>query len=385
MATLTARGWMAAAVLAAAPGCGDPCRTSAACADEGRCVSHGNVCVAHEDRDCRASAVCKKEGRCRAMGRCVAGADADCAVSDVCRQEGRCAARPPACIAVSAKDCTNSDLCREATRCALGENECVPGPPYVERPPSAAPRGGTGQGFGGCPCGCDRSEEMAGELRTAGGDGAIGAIAETLRIIAEREDAGYITEAMVEHRLRLLDVRGELATAAGKAPEVAASRDRGVPMPAGRRAGELARTKSSSRIQVAEDAALRVRAELTAHGETTELVRGREKALRASFRLGIDLRNLTDEELTLEAPVLEGAAGFPVRRWYLVGGDGRAWDGRLGPRETRSVNVVGYLGAPVEPGAELEATVRLRGIVLHAATRALGRWDEEPFASCARE
>ena len=81
MGTLPTRGWIVAALLAAAPGCGDPCRTSAACADEGRCVSHGNACIAHDDGDCRASALCKKEGRCRAMGQCVADATADCAAS----------------------------------------------------------------------------------------------------------------------------------------------------------------------------------------------------------------------------------------------------------------------------------------------------------------
>src|SRR5262245_7787279 len=67
---------------------------------------------------------------------------------------------------------------------------------------------------GGCPCQCDRSEDMAAELRARPGSEALAAIDKSLRTIAEREAAGYVTEAMIEHRLRLLDVDRELESVA---------------------------------------------------------------------------------------------------------------------------------------------------------------------------
>src|SRR5512134_492570 len=63
---------------------------------------------------------------------------------------------------------------------------------------------------GGCPCGCDRSETMAAELRTGKADDASSAIERSLATISEREAAGYITERMVLHRLRLLDLEREM-------------------------------------------------------------------------------------------------------------------------------------------------------------------------------
>src|SRR5262249_29680367 len=71
---------------------------------------------------------------------------------------------------------------------------------------------GVGQG-GGCPCGCDRSVSMVAELRDEGGPEAIRSIDDSLRTIAEREDAGYITERMVQHRLRLLGLAKDLGRA----------------------------------------------------------------------------------------------------------------------------------------------------------------------------
>lgn len=70
---------------------------------------------------------------------------------------------------------------------------------------------------------------------------------------------------MVEHRLRLLDVQ------------------------LGVRAPRFESAVFRDDNPVTENAALRVRTELTAHGKATELVRGREKAVRASFRLGMEI------------------------------------------------------------------------------------------------
>jgi hypothetical protein len=217
----------------------------------------------------------------------------------------------------------------------------------------------------GCPCGCDRSETMTAELRERGGDAARDAILATLRTIAEREDAGYITEAMLEHRLRLLDLRPEIDPAWSVA--TLGPRDRGVPPAEPRRHSEL---------RMAQDGALRVTAELIAHGETTELVNGREKLLRASFVLRLELKNLGSERVRLGPPAILARVPFPVSRWYVVGGDGRPWDGILDGGATASVNAVGYLGEPVRPGTELEATVHVHSLVLRARARARGRWDE---------
>ena len=216
----------------------------------------------------------------------------------------------------------------------------------------------------GCPCGCDRSETMTAELRERGGDAARGAILATLKTIAEREDAGYITEAMLEHRLRLLDLRAEVDPAWSAATP--GPRDRGVP-PAAPRPPPQA---------MAQDGALRVAAELNAHGETTELVDGREKLLRASFVLRLELENLGGERVRLGPPAIVARVPFPVSRWYVVGGDGRPWDGIFDGGAKASVNAVGYLGEPVKPGTELEATVHIDSLVLVARARARGRWDE---------
>jgi hypothetical protein len=216
----------------------------------------------------------------------------------------------------------------------------------------------------GCPCGCDRSETMTAELRERGGDAARGAILATLKTIAEREDAGYITEAMLEHRLRLLDLRAEVDPAWSAA--TLGPRDRGVP-PAAPKPPPQA---------MAQDGALRVTAELNAHGETTELVDGREKLLRASFVLRLELENLGGERVRVGPPAIVARVPFPVSRWYVVGGDGRPWDGIFDGGAKASVNAVGYLGEPVKPGTELEATVHINSLVLVARARARGRWDE---------
>jgi hypothetical protein len=36
-----------------------------------------------------------------------------------------------------------------------------------------------------------------------------------------------------------------------------------------------------------------------------------------------------------------------VSRWYVLGGDGRSWDGSLAAGQKRAVNVIGYLGEAV--------------------------------------
>jgi len=213
----------------------------------------------------------------------------------------------------------------------------------------------------GCPCGCDHSEAMAAELRDEGGEVAVDAIEATLEIIAEREGAGYITEAMVEHRLRLLDVRRDLVHASFGEPAS--------------RFGRVALVGSASPVM--DNGRLRVRTELMAHGEATEVVRGHDKRVRASFRLGMEIQNTSGTRLTLEEPTLVGRVAFPVSRWYVLGGDGEPWDGVIDAGDEKWINVIGYLGEPVQPGTELEASVRFDSLVIPVSARARGHWNRD--------
>ncbi|MBL8739865.1 MAG: hypothetical protein JNK04_02190 [Myxococcales bacterium] len=105
-----------------------------------------------------------------------------------------------------------------------------------------------------------------------------------------------------------------------------------------------------------------VRAELMVHGETTEQVRGADKRILASFRLGLEITNASPHARTLSRPEVTGDAGFPVSSWYVLGSDGHPWDGRLEPNQTRMINAVGYLARPLAPGTLAEAEVRLAGL-----------------------
>jgi hypothetical protein len=206
---------------------------------------------------------------------------------------------------------------------------------------------------------------MAAELRAEDPASALDAIGDALGTIAAREDGGYVTEAMVEHRLRMLGLSVEL----------------GMPS-AGTRGLALSSTScvsGSSEWVVAGP--LRVRAELSAHGQSVETVRGHEKPIRASFRVGLAIENTGHERLTLEAPSVDGSPiGMPVTRWYLLGSDGRPWDGVIEGGGSRCVNAIGYLPEPAPPGTRLDATVRLRdgsshALELHASTFARKHWN----------
>lgn len=61
-----------------------------------------------------------------------------------------------------------------------------------------------------CPCGCDRSEAMVQDLKKQPSATAIETIRQALKNIEERENLGYVTETMISHRLRLLNLEAEL-------------------------------------------------------------------------------------------------------------------------------------------------------------------------------
>lgn len=369
-------------------GCTDPCRTAEPCSKDGLCTSRGDTCVAREDTDCAASEVCKKEGKCAAFGKCIAKTDDGCAQSEACRVEGRCTATESACVAATMAACAASEGCSKLGRCSQwgdvcvigGDEDCHKSEGCRARGECAlekeAPRFGMeneaptwrecvrlreSDGNMGCPCGCDRSEAMAAELEEERGEIAMGTIDETLETIAKREAGGYITEAMVQHRLRMLEVEAGLGRVVLASPDARFSNAAAVPE------GELATD---------EDAAVRVRTQLYVHGETTEFVHGREKALHAMFRLWLEIENLGDRDLTLSMPTIDSRVPFPISRWYLAGSAGLAWDGSLQARETVRVHVIGYLGEPVAPGTQVDATVQLRSMEIPVTTRARERWYE---------
>jgi hypothetical protein len=212
---------------------------------------------------------------------------------------------------------------------------------------------GVGPG-GGCPCGCDRSRDMVDELRHKDKRDALSEVDESIRTIGQREDAGYITERMVEHRLRLLALGSELG-----APQRARPHH---PSPI------HARTLS--------DGAVRFTADLVVHGETTEIIRGKEKPLRASFVVRIDVENAGASPITVERPTLESDVPLPIKRWYAAGTDGQPWDGVLAAHEKRRVHVIGYAGEPLRPGTRVNATLRFGASSAPLGATAKQRWDE---------
>lgn len=204
---------------------------------------------------------------------------------------------------------------------------------------------GIGEG-GGCPCGCDRSERMLAELRAEGGRRALDVVDFSLRTIGAREDAGYITERMVQHRLRLLGLDAELGGAGcagggGSTVRCGAS--------VGPRATATTATSGTTRV----------RAELIVHAEGTEIVNDEPKLLKACFLVRMDVTNTSTSAITVHTPTIDttgpgGGAPFEVSRWYVAGTAGEPWDGVVPPGASAQVNVIGYAGKPLRAGDDVQ-------------------------------
>jgi hypothetical protein len=216
---------------------------------------------------------------------------------------------------------------------------------------------------GGCPCSCDRSQEMTAELRAVGGDSAHDALESSLATIAEREAAGYVTEAMIAHRLRLLTLEHELPSTR---PAFVAAFTPLVPT-------------HDRPLQTIDRDGLRARMELHVHGATTEWIRGREKPLRASFVLAMEIENPTNAARIVRPPSIASSAPYPISRWYVRddrGRSGQPWDGKLAPRQRQLVHAIGYVGADLVPKTPIAAAVQFESSTFHLETRARARWNE---------
>lgn len=179
--------------------------------------------------------------------------------------------------------------------------------------------------------------------------------ARSLAAIAEREDAGYITLAMVEHRVRMLSVAGHFVLDIPARPFA--------PAPTG-----------DQPPTAREDARLRVAADLVVHGEHSEIVLGREKLLHAAYRVHLQLENTSDQSVTVSRPKITGNKAFDFARWYVLGTEGQPWNGRLAPHTKLSVYVIGGTGFEVRPGDDVQATLVIDDIELALATKARQKW-----------
>lgn len=242
-------------------------------------------------------------------------------------------------------------------------------PPSSGKPFSSADAfGSTGLGLtgigegGGCPCGCDRSERMLRELRLEGGRRALDAVDFSLRTIGAREAAGYITERMVQHRLRLLGLDGELGGVGCATGDTTA------------RCG--ARVGPRENAPTARSATTEVRAELIVHAEGTELVNGEPKLLKACFLVRMDVTNTSTGAVAVHAPTIDTLAPFEVSRWYVAGTAGEPWDGALAAGATAHVNVIGYAGQPLRAGEEVPATIRFESLDIQTKARARAHWGD---------
>lgn len=213
---------------------------------------------------------------------------------------------------------------------------------------------GTGEG-GGCPCGCDHSEEMVLELRQKAKEEAKQAIDDSLFTISEREDAGYITERMVQHRMRLLSLGREIGYSAKPKNLVWSGFGNGF------------HAKLSEGPSVG--------GQLLVFGETTEIVHGKVKPLRASFVLRMKIEN-SGARAVVPKPELASKVGMPISRWYVVGGDNQPWDGVIEGNDKKMVYAIGYLDEPLPPGADMRVELTMGAYKWQTNVVAKNTWNQ---------
>lgn len=306
----------------------------------------GEECV---EGECEKGLICASDGRC-----------AECNITPECKRDGLCVNYIGRCIATE-ESCGASETCKKDGRCTQLGGTCVTWQTrqIYERPPQPD---NPDAKEGGCPCGCDRSEELLGELAVAGPEAGLAVARASLATIAERERAGYVTDAMIEHRLRLRAFERTHADAPG--PDERAFRE-----------GPSATAARRATLASFDLGDLTVTPELLVFGRTVEHVRGREKELPPAFRLWLSIENRSHARRVVERPALRSDVPLDTRRWYLEGADGEPWDGALAAGERRDVLLIGWIDAPLDPGSQLAAELSVEGARLPLATTALGAWD----------
>jgi len=210
---------------------------------------------------------------------------------------------------------------------------------------------------------------MVASLRDQDRGASLTALRASLIAISEREQLGYVTDAMVSHRLRLRGLEASLLPV----DEARFS------APLSTRAAALRTARAE--LPVARVLGLAVQSELLVYGATTDIVRGQPKPLLASFRVWLGIENVGSSPRTLSLPSVRGSVPLEVSRWYLEDGDGEPWSGQLDPGEKRSVLLIGYLGEQIPPGAGVLLSIDLDGVKLPLASPALSSWDAhaDPF------
>jgi hypothetical protein len=199
---------------------------------------------------------------------------------------------------------------------------------------------------------------MAADIDKLDKEPALIEIERILKIQAKREHLiGYITEAMITHRLRLLDLATQKM---GQAPPL--------PKPSAR---ALALRQSRNKRPAVTNNRLQVRTEMIAYGDYREKIQGKDKHYPAAVRLWMEVTNLTGEPLTLAAPTLASSVPLPVSRWFLEDTTGTPFDGRFKRGETKSILVIGDMGEPIKAGVEFDVNVRFDTleIPIHVYTR----------------
>lgn len=298
-------------------------------------------------------AVCQSRNECGeglgCMGESVRRCE-PCATWEGCTLAGKCTHRRGLCVVGSSDDCKKSAECTQRAACELLDGACAT---EAEVRAAAEAANDPRRDRVGCPCGCDRSEAMASELEARGDVSALREVDRSLATIAERERAGFITEAMVQHRLRLLELHERIG---GRDPQLGAR-------------------SPFSPVAHADDPLLVVVGDLVVHGEKTEIVRGRPKLQKASFVWRLRIENRSAQRVAVPSPEVIGSAPFPISRWYVAGTAGAPWNGVVGPREKMVVHAIGYVGKPLAPFTPVTATLRVGSLAISAHTLARDHWD----------
>lgn len=105
------------------------CRASHVCTAKGRCTLRDGGCVRGAADDCSATATCRASGACSydaTQKRCAALTNADCQGAKVCAEKGRCIASGGVCVGGGSDvACRKSTFCSRWGRCHWNGTRCI--------------------------------------------------------------------------------------------------------------------------------------------------------------------------------------------------------------------------------------------------------------------